>query len=46
MKNGVPFDVAHVLDDWELLAYAIVFSQFENGNLEWDWAAMRFAEKR
>jgi hypothetical protein len=47
MHHGVPFDVAHALDDIELLAYSIVFSQFENGsNLEWSWDIMEFIERR
>jgi hypothetical protein len=37
--------VAHSLDDWELLAYAIVFSQFKNGGLEWNWESMSFIER-
>lgn len=45
IHHGVPFDVAHSLDDVELLAYTIKFSQFENGNLTWDWQNMRFVEK-
>jgi hypothetical protein len=45
IKNGVPFDVAHCLDEAELLAYTIVFSQFENGNLEWSWESMKFIER-
>ena len=45
IRNGVPFDVAHALDEGELLAYTIAFSQFENGNLSWDWDSMRFIEK-
>ena len=46
IKNGVPFDVAHALPDFELLAYAIVFAQFENGGQEWDWDRMQFIGKR
>lgn len=45
IKNGVPYDVAHVMDDWELLAHAIVFAQFDNGNKEWDWDNMKFIER-
>jgi hypothetical protein len=37
--------VAHALDEWELLAYAIAFSQCENGGLEWDWDNMKFKDK-
>jgi hypothetical protein len=44
IKNGVPFDVAHCLEDYELTAYTIIFAQFENGNKEWDWDRMRFME--
>ena len=33
------------MEEWELLANAIVFAQFENGGLEWDWEEMRFIEK-
>lgn len=45
MKCGVPFDVAHALEDWELLGYCIVFAQYENGNLEFDWEEMKFEER-
>lgn len=45
IKNGVPFDVAHAMPDWQLLAYVISFGQFENGNQTWDWDNMRFIEK-
>lgn len=45
VRNGVPYDVAYVLTEAELAAHAIVFSQFENGNLEWDWEGMRFIPK-
>lgn len=46
IKNGVPFDTAHNLSEGELLAYTIKFTQFENGNLEWDWDGLRFIERR
>lgn len=45
MKNGVPFDVAHSMDGWELLAYGIVFGKLENGNKEWDWDSMTFLDR-
>lgn len=45
IRNGVPYDVAYSLEYSELLATVIVFSQFENGGLEWDWDAMRFIPK-
>jgi hypothetical protein len=45
MKNGVPFDVAHAMEDWELLAYAISFAKLDNGNREWDWDKMSFLER-
>ena len=45
MRNGVPYDVAHNLEEHELWAYAIVFAQFENGDKEWDWENMKFIEK-
>lgn len=45
IKNGVPFDVAHSLDEDELVAYSIVFAQMENGNKEWDWDYMAFIER-
>jgi hypothetical protein len=46
IQSGVPFDVAHSLDDWELMAYSIVFAQNKNGNLEWDWERGSFIERR
>jgi len=45
VKNGVPFDVAHCLDEQELLAYGIIFGQFENGNKEWDWDRKTFIDR-
>jgi hypothetical protein len=45
IKNGVPFDVAHSFDQQELLAYAIIFAQLENGNKEWNWDNMAFVER-
>jgi hypothetical protein len=45
VKNGVPFDVAYAMTDWELTAYAVTFAKFENGNLEFDWDRMKFIEK-
>jgi hypothetical protein len=45
IKCGVPFDVAHALEDWELLGYAVVFAQFENGNKEYDWEVMEFIDE-
>lgn len=45
IKNGVPFDVAHCLEEWELLAYSISFAQLENGNQTWDWDRMTFIER-
>jgi len=44
IRNGVPFDVAHSLDEAELLAYAITFSGFENGK-EFDWDRMDWIER-
>ena len=38
--------MAHAMPEWQLLAYAIVFAQLQNGNQEWDWQNMRFIEKR
>ena len=46
IRNGVPFDVAHSLDESELLAYTISFAKFENGGQTWDWNSMKFVERR
>jgi hypothetical protein len=46
IQSGVPFDVAHAMPDWQLLAYSVVFAQLKNGNQEWDLDNMRFIEKR
>lgn len=45
IKNGVPFDVAHCMDQWELKAYAITFAQLENGGQDWDWDGDKFFPK-
>lgn len=34
------------MDEWELLAYAIVFAKLENNAQHWDWDRMTFVEKR
>ncbi len=36
VKNGVPFDVAFALDPDEMLAYTVIFGEFEGGNFDWD----------
>jgi hypothetical protein len=46
IQNGVPFDVAHAMDHWELLAYIVNFAQLKNNNQEWDWDRMTFIERR
>jgi hypothetical protein len=46
IKHGVPFDVAHAMEDWQLLAYVITFAQYENGNQAWDWDRMTFIERK
>jgi hypothetical protein len=33
------------MEEWELLANAIIFGQFVNGGLDWDWDSMQFVEK-
>src|SRR5258708_29887009 len=30
----------------ELIAYAIIFAQLENGNKEWNWDSMSFVDRR
>jgi hypothetical protein len=46
IQNGVPFDVAHSMSDWQLLSYSVMFAQLKNGNQEWDWDRMTFIERR
>lgn len=45
VRNGVPFNAAYDMTLWQLKAYAIIFSQFENGGLEYDWDEERFIER-
>ncbi len=45
IKNGIPREEIELMDEAELLANAIVFGQFENGGLEWDWEEMKFLPK-
>jgi hypothetical protein len=45
LKSGVPFDVVHLMDEWELLAHAVVLAGFENGGKEFDWDRLSFIEK-
>jgi hypothetical protein len=44
VRNGVPFDTAFQLDDATRTAFAIVFSEFE-GN-EFDFNRMEFKEHK
>ena len=46
IKNGVPFDVAHAMDEYELLAYTIDFAKLANSKVDWDWDKMTFTERR
>ena len=43
VRHGVPFDVAHSLDEGQLLAWYIVLGEIEGGS--WDWSAMRWEKK-
>lgn len=43
--NGIPSEEVFLMEEWELLANAIIFGQFHNGGLEWDWESMRFIER-
>ena len=40
VHHGVPFDLAFSLDDLTRAGFAIIFSQFEGR--EFDWDRMRF----
>lgn len=40
---GVPFDVAHCLEQHELLAYLILHGQLEGG--EFDWPSMSWIKR-
>ena len=43
--NGVPFDVAHALDDVQRMAYAITFQELNPfGGKPFNWDRMRFEE--
>ncbi|EXF96288.1 hypothetical protein HK44_020665 [Pseudomonas fluorescens HK44] len=47
MKNGVPFSVVFecdYLDEYERMAFSIIFSEFEGS--EFDWDSMTFKEKK
>jgi hypothetical protein len=46
IHNGIPVDQVALMEEWELLANAIVFGQFANGGLEWDWESMQFIERQ
>jgi hypothetical protein len=45
ISKNVPYDIVHLMEDWEILANAIVLAQLDNGQ-EWSWEAMEFIEKR
>lgn len=40
--NNVPYEHVVLMEEHELLANSIVFGQFNNGGLEWDWELMDF----
>jgi len=42
--NGIPLEQALLMEEWELLAHSIVFGQFHNGGLEWDWNNMNYVK--
>lgn len=44
IKNGIPYDVALSLDDEELFAYCIIFSELEGS--KFNWKLMRFEEPK
>ncbi len=41
VKNGVPYDVAFDLPEWEALAHAVVFGMFEGQEFSWVTMQMR-----
>lgn len=43
VKNGIPFDVAFALGDIERAAFAIIFSEQEGA--EFDFNTMRFKDR-
>jgi hypothetical protein len=45
MKNGIPYDVVHLMDEWELLAHAVTLAQFENGGKEFDWHSLSWIDR-
>jgi hypothetical protein len=45
IKNGVPFDVAHALYDWELLAYVVTFGSLESHDHVFDWNSLAWVKK-
>ena len=44
--NGIPYEEIALMEEWELLANAIIFAQFHNGCLSWDWDNMEFIEEK
>lgn len=45
MKGGVPYDVAHAMEEHELLAHWVMVGLVESGR-EFDWDRMRFIERK
>jgi hypothetical protein len=45
MKHGVPYELVELLDEWELLAHAVVLAQYENGGKEYDWDSLTFVDR-
>jgi len=44
-RSGVPYDVVNLMEEWELLAHAVVLAQFENGGKDYDWDKLSFIDR-
>lgn len=41
VHNGVPFEVAFKMGELDRAAFAIIFSQFQGGEFDWDRMAFK-----
>lgn len=36
IRNGVPYDLAMVMETWKVLAHSVVFGTLSGGTFDWD----------
>lgn len=41
IANGVPFDLAMVMEEWQVIAYSVAFGELKGGSFDWDRMSWR-----